>query len=90
MKPIRSGGAGRGPATRRPALAGLLAALLASAGHLASSEALAPGPGAARAQGPAPSGEPWGPEGPPARSHAGAADYGLPMPWGEASFTAFR
>ncbi len=32
----------------------------------------------------------WGPEGAPVRAHAGEADYGMPMPWGEASFEAFR
>jgi membrane-bound lytic murein transglycosylase D len=34
--------------------------------------------------------EVWGPGGPPCEGHASAPSYGLPMPWGQEDFEAFR
>ena len=34
--------------------------------------------------------EAWGEAGPPLRGHAGEADYGIPMPWGQEKFEGLR
>jgi membrane-bound lytic murein transglycosylase D len=90
---------------RSPAIAAIAAiAFFAVAAAPARSDAMTPPEGAAIAGAAAPTAalarqEPqranrpadtWGEAGPPLRSHAWEADYGIPMPWGEEKFESLR